>query len=76
MVDIANIMEVESQQEKENEKNSTPQTQPLSFHMVSDKVLNAKDACEKFEIDAAELDSHWAKAKASGNLVKFGGGFY
>jgi len=40
------------------------------------KALNAKDACEKFEIDAAALDGMWAEAKKSGNIVKLGGGFY
>lgn len=40
------------------------------------KALNAKQACEKFEIEADELDKMWAAAKKSGNLVKFGGGFY
>merc|ERR1719352_2065811 len=40
------------------------------------KALNAKDACEKFEIDAEELDKMWAGAKKAKNLVKFGGGFY
>merc|ERR1712217_867421 len=27
------------------------------------KALNAKDACEKFEIDAGELDKMWGEAK-------------
>jgi nucleoside diphosphate kinase len=40
------------------------------------KALNATQACEKFEIDAAELDKMWGGAKKAGNLVKFGGGFY
>jgi nucleoside diphosphate kinase len=40
------------------------------------KALNAMDACAKFEIDAAALDSMWAACKKAGNLVKFGGGFY
>eukprot|EP00440_Ansanella_granifera_P022980 gb/GFBE01024959.1/.p1 GENE.gb/GFBE01024959.1/~~gb/GFBE01024959.1/.p1 ORF type:complete len:432 (+),score=164.41 gb/GFBE01024959.1/:1-1296(+) len=40
------------------------------------KALNAKEACEKFEIDADELDKMWAGAKKAGTLVKFGGGFY
>lgn len=39
-------------------------------------ALNAKDACEKFEIDATELDAMWGGAKKAGNLVKLGGGFY
>jgi len=39
-------------------------------------ALNAMDACAKFEIDAAALDSMWAAAKKAGDLVKFGGGFY
>lgn len=40
------------------------------------KALNAKDACEKFGIDADALDKMWGEAKKSKNLVKFGGGFY
>jgi nucleoside diphosphate kinase len=39
-------------------------------------VYNAKQACEKLGLDAAGLDAEWAKCKKSGNLVKFGGGFY
>merc|ERR1719362_517879 len=34
------------------------------------------ECCERFEIDAEELDKMWAKCKKDGNLVKFGGGFY
>jgi len=41
-----------------------------------EKALNAKQCCEKFEIDADELDKMWGAAKKSKNLVKFGGGFY
>merc|ERR1719262_2161128 len=40
------------------------------------KALNAKDACEKFGIDADELDKMWGGAKKEKNLVKLGGGFY
>jgi len=40
------------------------------------KALNAKQACEKFGIDADELDKMWGEAKKSKNLVKLGGGFY
>lgn len=40
------------------------------------KALNAKDACEKFEIDAAALDTMWGEAKKDDRLVKLGGGFY
>merc|ERR1719197_1175128 len=40
------------------------------------KALNAADACEKFGIDADELDKMWGAAKKSKNLVKLGGGFY
>merc|ERR1719396_115567 len=34
------------------------------------------DACAKFEVDAAKLDSMWGACKKAGDLVKFGGGFY
>jgi len=40
------------------------------------KALNAQECCEKFEIDADELDKMWGGAKKAKNLVKFGGGFY
>lgn len=40
------------------------------------KCLNAKDACEKFGIDADALDKRWAECKKAKDLVKFGGGFY
>jgi len=40
------------------------------------KALNAMDACEKFEIEAEELDKMWGACKKAGDLVKFGGGFY
>jgi len=40
------------------------------------KALNAKDACEKFGVDADELDKMWGGAKKANNLVKLGGGFY
>merc|ERR1719265_3109983 len=44
--------------------------------LKENKALNAKQACEKFEIDADELDKMWAAAKKAKDLVKFGGGFY
>ncbi|CAK0815647.1 unnamed protein product [Prorocentrum cordatum] len=40
------------------------------------KALNAKDACEKFEVDADGLNTMWGAAKKAGTLVKLGGGFY
>ena len=39
------------------------------------KCLNAKDACEKFEIESDALDKMWAECKKAKELVKFGGGF-
>jgi hypothetical protein len=39
-------------------------------------VYNALQACKKLNIDGAELDKKWAKAKKGGDLIKFGGGFY
>jgi len=44
--------------------------------LKDDKVFNAKDACDKLEVDSAKLDSLWAGAKKAKKLVKFGGGFY
>jgi nucleoside diphosphate kinase len=40
------------------------------------KALNAKDACEKFGIDADEIAKMWDGCKKAGDLVKLGGGFY
>lgn len=50
----------------------------LSWKAALDKkvVFNAKQACEKAGVSAAELDKEWAAAKKAGKLVKFGGGFY
>jgi len=39
------------------------------------KVLNAKQACEKFNVDGLELEKMWRKLDKS-TLIKFGGGFY
>merc|ERR1719421_2706340 len=39
-------------------------------------AYNAVDACDALGIDAETLDAQWAVAKASGDLLKFGGGFY
>jgi len=40
------------------------------------KIFNAKDACEKLEVDSAKLDEMWGAAKKDKKLIKFGGGFY
>merc|ERR1712187_975145 len=40
------------------------------------KIFNAKDACEKLEVDSSKLDEMWSKAKKEKRLIKFGGGFY
>jgi nucleoside diphosphate kinase len=40
------------------------------------KAMNAKDTCEKWKIEADDLDKMWGEAKKSKNLVKLGGGFY
>lgn len=39
-------------------------------------VLNAKDACDELGLNAAEINTEWAKAKKANKLIKFGGGFY
>jgi len=44
-----------------------------SAALKSGKVMNAKDACEAFEVDAEVLEKEWRKCKT---MVKFGGGFY
>jgi len=44
--------------------------------LKDEKVFNAKDACEKLEVDSAKLDTLWANAKKDKKLAKFGGGFY
>ena len=40
------------------------------------KVLNAKDACEKLQIDGDAINENWEHAKKDKKLIKFGGGFY
>jgi hypothetical protein len=44
--------------------------------LAQQKVFNALDACAKMGITGDEMDAVWGKAKAAGQLVKFGGGFY
>lgn len=44
--------------------------------LKSETALNAKGACEKFEVDSDELDKMWGAAKKAGDIVKLGGGFY
>ncbi|KAL1498532.1 hypothetical protein AB1Y20_013853 [Prymnesium parvum] len=39
-------------------------------------VYNAIDGCKRLGITGDEMDKVWATAKKTGNLVKFGGGFY
>mmetsp|Transcript_23824 Transcript_23824/g.33332 ORF Transcript_23824/g.33332 Transcript_23824/m.33332 type:complete len:234 (+) Transcript_23824:65-766(+) len=39
-------------------------------------VMNAKEACARYKLDASEMNERWAKAKKDGNMIKFGGGFY
>jgi len=39
-------------------------------------VYNAVDACDMLGIDAETMDAQWGVSKASGELLKFGGGFY
>jgi len=39
-------------------------------------VMNAKEACARYKLDATEMNERWAKAKKDGNMLKFGGGFY
>lgn len=41
--------------------------------LKSGNVMNARDACETFGVDADELEKHWRKTE---KMVKFGGGFY
>jgi len=44
--------------------------------LKDDKVFNAKEACEKLSVDAAQISDMWTEAKKSNKLIKFGGGFY
>ena len=39
-------------------------------------VYNAVDGCKRLGIDGEKMDKTWATAKKSGELLKFGGGFY
>jgi nucleoside diphosphate kinase len=47
-----------------------------SAALQSGCAMNAKQACETFNLDALGLGEHWMKAKKAGKLCKFGGGFY
>lgn len=42
----------------------------------SGKVFNALDGCAHLGIDADRMGDLWGRAKDSGKLAKFGGGFY
>jgi len=44
--------------------------------LASGKAINAKQACEKLNLDASGLGKRWLEAKDKKLLVKFGGGFY
>lgn len=44
--------------------------------LAKGNIVNATDACTKFGVDSEGLNTHWAKSKKAGKLVKFGGGFY
>jgi len=44
--------------------------------LKSGAALNARDACKRFQVDAAVLGSMWNKAKEDGHFAKFGSGFY
>lgn len=44
--------------------------------LSSGRALNARDACERFRVDAMGLAALWNDAKKAGDLVKFSGGFY
>jgi hypothetical protein len=39
-------------------------------------VFNALDACSHLDIDTETLNKHWVECQNSGQMVKFGGGFY
>lgn len=44
--------------------------------VASGKAMNSKMACEKWKLNATQLDSVWQQAKQDGKMVKLGGGFY
>ena len=44
--------------------------------LADSRVYNAVDACDVLGVDSEALDAMWASAKAAGDLLKFGGGFY
>ena len=44
--------------------------------LADGRVYNAVDGCKQLGIDGNAMDKKWAEAKKSGNLLKFGGGFY
>lgn len=49
---------------------------PWGDALASGQVLNAVDTCKEFGICGEDLAVLWSDAKATGKLVKFGGGFY
>jgi len=49
---------------------------PWATALQQGVVFNAAQACKQLNITPAQLDAKWGQAKKSGNLVKFGGGFY
>ena len=44
--------------------------------LADGRVYNAVDACDVLGMNGDALDKQWALAKAAGDLLKFGGGFY
>jgi len=40
------------------------------------KVVNAAEFCQRYGRDGSALEKVWSKAKETGDLMKFGGGFY
>jgi nucleoside diphosphate kinase len=49
---------------------------PWDDALASGQVLNAVDACKALNINGTEMATKWNDAKARGELIKFGGGFY
>eukprot|EP01065_Artemidia_motanka_P024597 TRINITY_DN294_c0_g1_i2.p2 TRINITY_DN294_c0_g1~~TRINITY_DN294_c0_g1_i2.p2 ORF type:complete len:483 (+),score=202.48 TRINITY_DN294_c0_g1_i2:76-1524(+) len=44
--------------------------------LAKGNVYNAKDAAEKLQLSADELEQEWRKTEGKGKMIKFGGGFY
>jgi nucleoside diphosphate kinase len=50
--------------------------EPWDKVLSENRAANAKEACERFDCTADELNDAWRQAESAKKVVKFGGGFY